>query len=843
MDHSWRLRPPVQGNICPTCSISHFPFCHPHPSFNQNPRFQTHHDHSFERPFFDPFLDHRGPTAGLHRPFVENPIDGFGDPRAWHRDSNLQRESGEFHGQSQIGDSGMVTGFLRDGFTPPGYDHGNVGFKRMRVDETGMGSFMNENHVSSFRISTENERILRLIRDHGGASSGTPQGGVNSVLGMSSGFNFETNEYALKSSVLDKNFSSRDGGEHRKFDELLGNRNEMTLEPPRNFDTNNFQDPGFGNFDRKGTSVLPEPGFNPHSYGEEHGLAFASRYTRINRNEELGQSRYGQVENSLHPSLPTNGHSGLLAGGSTNVKQGRQVEDVAALYHEGVRYNSKMGDDYVSTVEKADLNRQSHVSHSQSVRYPTLEVPNKNYYDHKFQRGYPVDSWSTKEPDHWQGLSGLNTQYHEQIGTIENCNPNSSLPQPYTMQAPLQPKHDFQSPGHLSDMRKSFEVNVPSQDGNQGLDGHGSLNKQGGYLPIPSGSNLFSENMGRMQASRVSNVQPPLPASPPPPLPLDPPRHPMDPPRPFLSEPYASSSPSETSSTLFPIPMSSSATLPSSHPLVPEHFLAQPLFHNKQHLHASTGFATEESQSIQRTSSKQYLEEGRPLPLRHLSSDKPKVIDASRIFKQPHRVNRPDHIVIILRGLPGSGKSYLAKMLRDLEVENGGGAPRIHSMDDYFMTEVEKVEDSDVSKSSGSVRGKKPVMKKVMEYCYEPEMEEAYRSSMLKAFKKTLEEGVFSFIIVDDRNLRVADFAQFWATAKRSGYEVYLLEATYKDPVGCAARNVHGFTQDDIQRMARQWEEDSILVLEAGYKVIIPWRRFEGKWHSRGGHGYRRYRF
>lgn len=41
--------------------------------------------------------------------------------------------------------------------------------------------------------------------------------------------------------------------------------------------------------------------------------------------------------------------------------------------------------------------------------------------------------------------------------------------------------------------------------------------------------------------------------------------------------------------------------------------------------------------------------------------------------------------------LSGSGKSYLAKMLRDLEVENGGNAPRIHSIDDYFMTEVEKV--------------------------------------------------------------------------------------------------------------------------------------------------------
>ncbi|KAK3195468.1 hypothetical protein Dsin_026778 [Dipteronia sinensis] len=70
---------------------------------------------------------------------------------------------------------------------------------------------------------------------------------------------------------------------------------------------------------------------------------------------------------------------------------------------------------------------------------------------------------------------------------------------------------------------------------------------------------------------------------------------------------------------------------------------------------------------------------------------------------------------------------------------------------------------------------------------------------MLKAFKRTLEEGSFTFVIVlfgnlpfccwylclflvDDRNLRVADFAQFWAVAKRSGYEVYILEATCKDP-------------------------------------------------------------
>ncbi|XVF09132.1 hypothetical protein REPUB_Repub07fG0064900 [Reevesia pubescens] len=96
-------------------------------------------------------------------------------------------------------------------------------------------------------------------------------------------------------------------------------------------------------------------------------------------------------------------------------------------------------------------------------------------------------------------------------------------------------------------------------------------------------------------------------------------------------------------------------------------------------------------------------------------------------------------------------------MLRDLEVENGGDAPRIHSMDDFFMTDVEKDEETNISKSSSSARGKKRVKKTVMEYCYEPEMEERYHKDSYISLLQ---------IVVDDRNLRVADFAQFWAIGK-----------------------------------------------------------------------------
>ncbi|XP_031505123.1 uncharacterized protein LOC116267509 isoform X2 [Nymphaea colorata] len=284
--------------------------------------------------------------------------------------------------------------------------------------------------------------------------------------------------------------------------------------------------------------------------------------------------------------------------------------------------------------------------------------------------------------------------------------------------------------------------------------------------------------------------------------------------------PYPSSH--ESQITAAPLPAlkypglsSTSSVLPSS-VAIPGHVLseARP---SAQGCHASlpTIPFPREGQSLHVT------EEVQPLSLKKSPVAKPKVVDATHLFMLPHRTTRPDHIVVILRGLPGSGKSYLVKALRDLEVSNGGNAPRIHSMDDYFMTEVEKDEESESSKTSGAVKGKRTITKKVMEYCYEPEMEEAYRASMLKAFKKTLEDGIFKFVIVDDRNLRVADFAQFWATAKRSGYEVYILEATYRDIAGCAARNVHGFTSEDIQKMANKWEHTPPLYLQLNTQSLF----------------------
>ncbi|KAJ9677353.1 hypothetical protein PVL29_022372 [Vitis rotundifolia] len=788
MDHQWRPRP-IQGNICPICSISHFPFCPPHPSLDQYPRFSLENNRLFQRPVLDPLIDNRA------HPFVGYPNDGYGDPPFWNRNPNLERDAYvQFPFQPQIG------GVHRDGFGSTVYDYGKNDFlsggdrnsKRMRFDETDSGSFSNDYHLNPTRFMSEDERRLKLIRDHGGASSGVPHGGTVSGLGISTGFNGEIKGYSHENSTSERNFGNSEVVDRGKFDDFRGCRGEIQM--------NNIHDAGFGSVEREGSS-----------FREEHGSTFGQQYMQINRNgfqsnvdhsvfrnegdgvhsqnEGLKQSQYFQNEHPPHPSLPTYGHNGLPTRVSDNVGQSHS---------------------------------------SQHGPYPILEVQNENYNGHNLQHLQLKNSVSVKEPPNshipnWQATSGLSVPYHEKRNSLAGDGASNNLPgQSYTFEHPVKLKQDFQSHVQLSDVRQSFEVRFPSQEGNQGTVLHQNSpvgaqygsHRQGGYLPIHTGSNIVSEGLSQMQASRSFHVQPPLPASPPPPLPVDPPGR-------TSSKSKTSSSAPMTSSPLFPVPASSLAMAPSSYPPVPgANSLSQPYFHNKSHLHASTGFATEEPQDIRGTSSKQYLAEGQPYLMKHPSSEKPNSIDASHLFKQPHRVGRPDHVVIILRGLPGSGKSYLAKMLRDLEVESGSDAPRIYSMDDYFMTEVEKVEESESMKSF-SARGKKPIVKKVMEYCYEPEMEEAYRASMLKAFKKTLEEGVFTFIIVDDRNLRVADFAQFWATAKRSGYEVYLLEASYKDPAGCAARNVHGFTQDDIQRMAGQWEEAPSMYLQLDIKSLF----------------------
>ncbi|KAI9590164.1 hypothetical protein GQX74_008332, partial [Glossina fuscipes] len=62
-------------------------------------------------------------------------------------------------------------------------------------------------------------------------------------------------------------------------------------------------------------------------------------------------------------------------------------------------------------------------------------------------------------------------------------------------------------------------------------------------------------------------------------------------------------------------------------------------------------------------------------------------ISVDEILFKPGRLTRPKKICVILRGPPGSGKSHVAKLIKEKEKEMGSGNPRILSVDDYFLIE------------------------------------------------------------------------------------------------------------------------------------------------------------
>lgn len=66
-------------------------------------------------------------------------------------------------------------------------------------------------------------------------------------------------------------------------------------------------------------------------------------------------------------------------------------------------------------------------------------------------------------------------------------------------------------------------------------------------------------------------------------------------------------------------------------------------------------------------------------------------------------------------------------------MENGGKAPRILSLDNYFITEVEKKEKDPVTGAQKTVTS--------TVYEYDEEREPLYRAQLVRQFKKTIEDG------------------------------------------------------------------------------------------------------
>lgn len=85
----------------------------------------------------------------------------------------------------------------------------------------------------------------------------------------------------------------------------------------------------------------------------------------------------------------------------------------------------------------------------------------------------------------------------------------------------------------------------------------------------------------------------------------------------------------------------------------------------------------------------------------------------------------------------------------------GGSAPRILSIDDYYLMDD----------------GSSPVE-------WQEDQEETYRQSLLKSLKRNLDDGHFSFIIVDALCIKVTDVLDIYNTARSRAFAVFLVDLT-----------------------------------------------------------------
>ena len=129
-------------------------------------------------------------------------------------------------------------------------------------------------------------------------------------------------------------------------------------------------------------------------------------------------------------------------------------------------------------------------------------------------------------------------------------------------------------------------------------------------------------------------------------------------------------------------------------------------------------------------------------------------------------------IAYIMRGLPSSGKSTIAKMLT-----NGVGI--IHSTDDFFF-----------------VGG---------EYRFNSEQLQEKHDRNFEAFCHSLREGI-PIVICDNTNVKRCHFERYAKSAEQAGYIVVFVTMPHPSIEVAVQRSLHKVPAHDIQRMIDEWE-------------------------------------
>lgn len=150
--------------------------------------------------------------------------------------------------------------------------------------------------------------------------------------------------------------------------------------------------------------------------------------------------------------------------------------------------------------------------------------------------------------------------------------------------------------------------------------------------------------------------------------------------------------------------------------------------------------------------------------------------------------------VVIMRGVPGSGKSYIVDRIQTI-AENLNFHTTICSADDYFTDE----------------RGNYLFRRR--------ELDQAHRACM-ETFAQALEVVHDDVIIIDNTNIERRHYHDYWTMADECGYTVHVIEiqAVGNQLQQCFDRCVHRVPYDAILGMyqnlnaSRNRQEGAVII-------------------------------
>ena len=134
--------------------------------------------------------------------------------------------------------------------------------------------------------------------------------------------------------------------------------------------------------------------------------------------------------------------------------------------------------------------------------------------------------------------------------------------------------------------------------------------------------------------------------------------------------------------------------------------------------------------------------------------------------------------LIILRGLPGSGKTTVAKQIVD-----GARDAIICSADSYFMEDGKYV-------------------------FRQEELKQAHNACQMSVMR-AMANGI-AVVVVDNTNIKRDDMRPYVEMALNHGYEVSIRTIggmTPKDIETYLKRQVHGVPQEKVEKMAHEYED------------------------------------